>query len=135
MKTSAARQRVRQWIRAEEHEQSVKLGKEFLDREIKKLRVSLPDSSALERAAQELDYPDWEHVHAALGRGDIGPSAVLKEVFPEEEVNEARRARATPARQHRRARSGGPTRGCGSRASTTLWSGIPSAASRCRGMT
>ncbi len=110
VKTSRARQKVRQWIRQEEHEQSVKLGREFLDRELKKLRVSLPDPATLERAATELDYPDWEHVHAALGRGDIGPSAVLKEIFPEEEVSAAKKKADSPlqriARKIRRSSKG-----------------------------
>jgi guanosine-3',5'-bis(diphosphate) 3'-pyrophosphohydrolase len=29
--------------------------------------------------------PDFDHVLAALGRGDIGPTAILKELFPGEE--------------------------------------------------
>jgi GTP diphosphokinase / guanosine-3',5'-bis(diphosphate) 3'-diphosphatase len=96
VKTSRARQRIRQWIRAQEHEESVKLGKEFLDRELKKLRVSLPGDDVLEEAARELDYPDFEHVQAALGRGDIGPSAVIKELFPEKTVAEARKRASSP---------------------------------------
>jgi GTP diphosphokinase / guanosine-3',5'-bis(diphosphate) 3'-diphosphatase len=96
VKTSRARQKVRQWIRQEEHEQSVKLGKEFLDRELKKLRVSLPDSGTLAEVAEALGFPDWEHAYAGLGRGDVGPSAVIKELFPEEEVKEAQRKADSP---------------------------------------
>jgi GTP diphosphokinase / guanosine-3',5'-bis(diphosphate) 3'-diphosphatase len=96
VKTSRARQRIRQWIRQQEHDESVKLGREFLDREMKKLRVSLPDDGILAETAEALDYPDFEHVHAALGRGDIGPSAVIKELFPEKEVAEARKKASSP---------------------------------------
>ncbi len=96
VKTSRARQRIRQWIRQQEHDESVKLGREFLDREMKKLRVSLPGDGVLAEAAEALDYPDFEHVHAALGRGDIGPSAVIKELFPEKEVAEARKKASSP---------------------------------------
>jgi GTP diphosphokinase / guanosine-3',5'-bis(diphosphate) 3'-diphosphatase len=110
VKTSRARQRIRQWIRQQEHEESVKLGKEFLEREIKKLRVRLPDDDRLEEAADALGYPDFEHVYAALGRGDIGLSAVMKEVFPEEEVAEARKKASSPlqriARKIRRSDKG-----------------------------
>jgi GTP diphosphokinase / guanosine-3',5'-bis(diphosphate) 3'-diphosphatase len=73
VKTSRARQKVRQWIRQEEHEQSVKLGKEFLDRELKKLRVSLPPTGPWSEVAEELGFPDWEHVYAGLAQGDGGP--------------------------------------------------------------
>ena len=96
VKTSRARQKIRQWIRHQEHEESVKLGKEFLDRELKKLRVRLPADGELARTAKSLDYPDFEHVLAALGRGDLGPSAVIKELFPEEQVEEARRKASSP---------------------------------------
>ncbi len=96
VKTSRARQRIRQWIRQQEHDESVKLGREFLDRELKKLRVRLPGDDKLQEAADELDYPDFEHVLAALGRGDIGPSAVIKRLFPEKEVAEARRKASSP---------------------------------------
>ncbi len=105
VKTSRARQKVRQWIRAAEHEQSVRLGKEFLDRELKKLRVSLPADGVLAEAAEALGYPDWEHVHAALGRGDVGPNAVIREIFPDEEVQEAeRKAESTLQKLARRLR-------------------------------
>ncbi len=85
-KTSRARGRIRHWIRQEEHEQSVRLGREFLDREMRKRRVSLPAEDELERAADDLDFGGWEDVLAGLGRGDIGPSAVLKALFPEEDA-------------------------------------------------
>ncbi|MEX0935394.1 MAG: bifunctional (p)ppGpp synthetase/guanosine-3',5'-bis(diphosphate) 3'-pyrophosphohydrolase, partial [Gemmatimonadota bacterium] len=55
VKTSRARQRIRHWIRQEEHEQSVKLGKEFLDRELKKRRVSFPSNDTLADVADALD--------------------------------------------------------------------------------
>jgi GTP diphosphokinase / guanosine-3',5'-bis(diphosphate) 3'-diphosphatase len=82
VKTSRARQKVRQWIRAEEYERSVKLGKEFLDREMKKLRLSLPAEARLAEVAGALGFPEWTQVYAALGRGDLGPSAVIREIFP-----------------------------------------------------
>jgi GTP diphosphokinase / guanosine-3',5'-bis(diphosphate) 3'-diphosphatase len=90
VKTSRARTRIRQWIRQQEHDQSLKLGREFLDRELRKLRVRLPEDHVLAEAAEALDQPDWDHVLAALGRGDIGPSAVIREILPEEEVEEAK---------------------------------------------
>jgi GTP diphosphokinase / guanosine-3',5'-bis(diphosphate) 3'-diphosphatase len=90
VKTSRARTRIRQWIRQQEHEQSLKLGREFLDRELRKLRVRLPEDHILAEAAEVLDQPDWDHVLAALGRGEIGPSAVIREILPEEEVEEAK---------------------------------------------
>jgi GTP diphosphokinase / guanosine-3',5'-bis(diphosphate) 3'-diphosphatase len=96
VKTSRARQRVRQWIRQAEHDQSVRLGRDFLDRELRKLRVSLPPDGELAEASEVLGYPDWEHVLAALGRGDVGPAAVIREIIPKKEVEEAERRAESP---------------------------------------
>lgn len=85
VKTSRARGRVRQWIRKQEFDSANDLGKEFLDRELKKARTDRPPEQELARAAEELGYPDFDHVHAALGRGDIGPTAVLRALFPGED--------------------------------------------------
>jgi GTP diphosphokinase / guanosine-3',5'-bis(diphosphate) 3'-diphosphatase len=99
VKTSRARQKVRQWIRHAEHEQSVRLGKEFLDRELKKLRTSLPADGVLAEAAETLGYPDWEHVYAGLGRGDVGPAAVVREVVPKARVQEVELKAESPLRK------------------------------------
>ncbi len=90
VKTSRARQRIRQWIRKEEFDSALKLGREFLDRELRKAKRTLPtDPHDLLGAARGLGYPDFEHVHAALGRGDVGPTAVIKQLFPDHDPAEA----------------------------------------------
>ena len=96
VKTSRARTRIRQWIRKEEFDSAVKLGREFLDRELRKARRTLPDDAkALKEAARALGYPDFDYVHAALGRGDVGPTAVLKQLFPDHDPTEV--AQRTPS--------------------------------------
>ncbi len=96
VKTSRARQRIRGWIRDQEHEQSVRLGRDLLERELKRLRVTLPAEAALVKAAEALGYHRWEEVSAALGRGDVGPAAVIRQLFPEKEIADARRAATSP---------------------------------------
>jgi len=89
VKTSRARTRIRQWIKKEEFDSAHKLGREFLDRELKKARRTLPnDPHQLLEASLALGHPDWDHVVAALGRGDVGPSAVLKQLFPDHDPAE-----------------------------------------------
>jgi GTP pyrophosphokinase len=83
VKTSRARGRIKQWIRKQEYDSAVELGREFLDREIKKVRLVLPPPTSLESAATSLGYADFQHVHAALGRGDVGFAAILKALFPD----------------------------------------------------
>ncbi len=88
VKTSRARGRIRQWIRRQEFESASGIGKEFLDRELKKARLSRPTDKEMVQAADELGYPDFHHVHAALGRGDVGPTAVLRALFPDQDPAE-----------------------------------------------
>ncbi len=95
VKTSRARGRIRQWIRKQEFDSAADLGKEFLDRELKKARTDRPTEAVLGRAAEELGYPDFDHVHAALGRGDVGPTAVLRALFPDQDPVEMTKRQPT----------------------------------------
>jgi len=82
VKTSRARQKVRQWIKREEFEASVRLGKDLLDRELRKIRKSLPNERVLQRTAEGLDQADFDHVLAALAQGELTPRAVAKALHP-----------------------------------------------------
>ena len=85
VRTSRARSKIRQWIRREEYESAVALGKEILVREWKKLRKR-PDDSRLLEVARELKLEGGvDGLHAAVGRGDLGLTKVIRTVFPEEE--------------------------------------------------
>ena len=82
VKTTRARQRIRQWIKREEFEASVRLGREILEREVKKLRLPKVSEKAMAAAATELGQPDFDHVHAALAQGELGARAVVKALHP-----------------------------------------------------
>jgi GTP pyrophosphokinase len=87
VKTSRARGRIKQWIRKQEFDSAVELGSEFLDREVRKLRLPLPRPTALAKAAKDLGYADVQHVYEALGRGDLGATAILKALYPDHDPN------------------------------------------------
>jgi GTP diphosphokinase / guanosine-3',5'-bis(diphosphate) 3'-diphosphatase len=84
VKTARARQKIRQWIKQTETESALELGRELFARELRKARKERPPEPKLEEAAHGLGHPTFEQVLAALGRGEIGPSAILKELFPED---------------------------------------------------
>ena len=89
VKTSRARQSIRQWIRREEFDSALKLGTDLLDRELKKAKRSLPsDPHELLEAAITLGYREFDQVYAALGRGDVGPTAVIKHFHPDHDPAE-----------------------------------------------
>jgi len=83
VKTARARNKIRQWIREEEIEGSVKLGKELIEREIKKARRDRVSEERFEKVAKVLGYNRASDLYAALGRGDTGPAAVLRELWPD----------------------------------------------------
>lgn len=89
VKTARARNKIRQWLRQEEFASSVRLGREFWQRELRKLRRNVTDE-ALARAAEALGFSDVDHLFAALGRGDLGPGAVFRQLWPEADVAFAR---------------------------------------------
>ncbi|MQA88676.1 MAG: RelA/SpoT family protein [Gemmatimonas sp.] len=92
VKTARARNKIRQWIRDEEFGSSVRLGKEFIEREIRKMRRGKVGEERFEDVALALDFPDKNHLFAALGRGDVGPVQVFRELWPDApESNEPER--------------------------------------------
>jgi GTP pyrophosphokinase len=97
VQTSKARHKIRQWIRREEHETAVRLGREILGREWRRLR-SKPDEEQLETAAHSLGLDDADALHAAVSRGDVGLTRVVRAVFPEVAPEDPERA---PSPLHR----------------------------------
>ncbi|MEJ2540609.1 MAG: bifunctional (p)ppGpp synthetase/guanosine-3',5'-bis(diphosphate) 3'-pyrophosphohydrolase [Gemmatimonadota bacterium] len=88
VKTSRARGRIRQWIRKEEFDAAVQLGREFLDRQLRRARLDRPGDEILQSAAEALGFQGFDQVHAALGRGDIGPTAVIQKLHPQHDPAE-----------------------------------------------
>jgi GTP pyrophosphokinase len=84
VKTSRARTRIRQWIRREEFGSALKIGKDLLKRALKKAKRSLPDKQdALLTTATAFGYQNLDQVYAALGRGDLGPTQVIRQFYPD----------------------------------------------------
>ena len=88
VRTSRARGRIRQWIRKEEHDSALKLGKDLFDREIKKARRGKPTKAQLKEAAHHLGYSEFEQVLTALSKGDVGPTAVIRALYPDEDPHD-----------------------------------------------
>lgn len=86
VKTSRARTRIRHWIRQEEFDSAYKIGKDLLKRTLKSAKLSFPKKQdELLIAATDLGYQDFDQIYAALGRGDLGPTRVIKKLYPDHE--------------------------------------------------
>ena len=81
--TGRARHKVRQWVKQEEHDRSVTLGKEILERELRRRRLANPAEDRLAHAADELSVGTPEQLLAAIGRGDMAHGVVMRALFPE----------------------------------------------------
>ncbi len=88
VRTGRARHKIKQWIRHEEETMSNQLGRELLQREVKRRRLTLPDAATLDRAALALGLEDGPGLEAAVGRGDVAIGQLIKALYPELTVEE-----------------------------------------------
>lgn len=81
VQTTKARQRIRRWLKEEQHSRSVQLGQEMLERELKRYRNATPAES-LEDAAGGFNLGGVEQLYAAIGSGDLSVGRVIGKLFP-----------------------------------------------------
>jgi len=88
VKTSRARSKIRQWLRQIEFEQSLKLGKEIFDRELKKNHLKPLSEHQLTDLAMSLNFSDSEGLLSALGEGNVSIKQVISKLLPEDKTKE-----------------------------------------------
>ncbi|MCI0530482.1 MAG: bifunctional (p)ppGpp synthetase/guanosine-3',5'-bis(diphosphate) 3'-pyrophosphohydrolase [candidate division Zixibacteria bacterium] len=82
VKTGRARSKIKAWMKKKGHDDSVLLGKQLLERELKKEHVELSPDQNLEQLAQRLNFNDWETVLAGIGNGTTTAISILHKLFP-----------------------------------------------------
>jgi guanosine-3',5'-bis(diphosphate) 3'-pyrophosphohydrolase len=90
--TSRARNKLRQFIHTAEKDKSIEIGKRLLERELKKLRKSLPkllDGKAFDPLLSELGVAKVEDLLADVGYGKLLPKVLVAKLFPKEEPKDA----------------------------------------------
>ncbi len=87
VKSSSAREKIRQWFKRERREENIVRGKELLDKELRRIQrrsLSDVDNGLLLAVAKDFQYTELEDFFAAVGYGDISTqSALLKLVAKE----------------------------------------------------
>ncbi|HEU5219961.1 MAG TPA: bifunctional (p)ppGpp synthetase/guanosine-3',5'-bis(diphosphate) 3'-pyrophosphohydrolase [Gemmatimonadales bacterium] len=83
VRTGRARHKIKQWVRHEEETVSSALGREILQRELKKRRLTMPDMTQLNRAGAVLNLEDGTALEAAVGRGDLPIGQVVRALYPD----------------------------------------------------
>ncbi len=85
LRTAGARTKVRHWLRQQRHSDSVSLGKEMVERELKRLRVK-PDEKVLAELALGLGCTDLEAMYARLAEGTLPLGQIVRKFTPEKET-------------------------------------------------
>ena len=111
VRTGRARHKIRQWIRNEEQATSAKLGRDMLDREVKRRRLERPGDDSLLTVAKQLGLSDVRHLIASIGQGDVHVSQVFKLLYPEVDETPEQPAKAASAFERLVDRMRGTTRG------------------------
>jgi GTP pyrophosphokinase len=91
VQTSRARSKIRSWLNANERSRSVGLGKELVEKECRKYKVSLKafaTDGRLDQALAKLGWADLEDFHSAVGYGRVTPHALLSALIPATELKE-----------------------------------------------
>ncbi|MBW2038265.1 MAG: bifunctional (p)ppGpp synthetase/guanosine-3',5'-bis(diphosphate) 3'-pyrophosphohydrolase [Deltaproteobacteria bacterium] len=87
VKTSRAKAKILQWIKAQQKEKSIALGKDLCERDFKKLGLNFSKfgkSGDLHKVAQEFSLPNVEELLASIGYGKITTQQVIGRLAPEE---------------------------------------------------
>ncbi|MBI4247034.1 MAG: bifunctional (p)ppGpp synthetase/guanosine-3',5'-bis(diphosphate) 3'-pyrophosphohydrolase, partial [Candidatus Rokubacteria bacterium] len=103
VKSTRARSKINQWLKIEERERSIELGRELFEREAKKYRLNAPALLAGEDArklAADLGFPAVDDLLAAIGYGKSSVQQVFHKLVPTAalEAPERPRTTATPPR-------------------------------------
>ena len=91
VKTSRAKTKIRQWFKTEEREKSIALGKEILEKELRKYdlqQAKLTKSGELAKVAAEFSFQGVEDLIAAVGYGKVTTNQIIGKIIPQEKLEQ-----------------------------------------------
>jgi len=83
VRTSKARSKIKRWLKQQGFEQSVSLGREILDRELKRAHLKMPSETELIDIAQGMGFISTEALIAAIGVGTASAQTIITKISPE----------------------------------------------------
>jgi guanosine-3',5'-bis(diphosphate) 3'-pyrophosphohydrolase len=89
-KTSKARNKIRQFIKEEQREKSLELGRELFEKELRKSQYSIKRAQQLDGFKQGIDdlgFKSFEDVLAAIGYGKLTAGQLVSQVLPKSEIS------------------------------------------------
>ena len=91
VKTSRAKTKIRQWFTVEEREKSITLGKDILEKELRKYDLQQPKlikSGELAKVANEFSFQGVEDLIAAVGYGKVTANQIIGKILPQEKLEQ-----------------------------------------------
>ncbi len=91
VKTPRAKTKIRQWFKSVEREKSIILGKEILDKELRKYdlhQTKLMKSGELAKVAGEFSFQGAEELIAAVGYGKVTANQIIGKLLPPERLEQ-----------------------------------------------
>jgi GTP pyrophosphokinase len=91
VKTSRAKTKIRQWFGTEEREKSIILGKDILEKELRKYNLQqakLIKSGELAKVASEFSFKEVDDLIAAVGYGKVTANQIIGKILPPERLEQ-----------------------------------------------
>ncbi len=92
VKTSRAKAKIRQFIRQEEHDHGLDMGRDMFEKECSKYGVGaskILKTAEMKKYLDEMHFKDAEALIVAISYGKLSPHTVLQHVLPKEQMAEA----------------------------------------------
>jgi GTP pyrophosphokinase len=91
VKTIKARSRIRQWIKIQEKERSITLGREMCEKAFRKSRLNfntLLKSEEMEKVVEDFGFKKVDDLIASVGYGKITPLQIIRKIVPKPEADQ-----------------------------------------------
>ncbi len=89
VKTSKARNKIRQWVKSEQREKSIVIGRELVEKELRKHDYSMKRAQSLDSfglAVTELGFKQVDDLFASIGYGKLSPGQFVSHALPREDL-------------------------------------------------
>jgi len=102
--TQRAKNRIKQWIKAEERKQSIELGQKLFEGELRRhdLSQSVVKSEEMEKVLKFFAVQTLEDLYAFIGHGKVSAHQIINKLIPEKPVEEIPVVKAArPQKEHK----------------------------------
>ncbi|MDO9567574.1 MAG: bifunctional (p)ppGpp synthetase/guanosine-3',5'-bis(diphosphate) 3'-pyrophosphohydrolase [Candidatus Desulfaltia sp.] len=91
VKTVKARSRIRQWIKTQERERSITLGREMCEKAFRKYSLNFNEllkSKEMQKVVEDFGFKTVDDLIVTVGYGKITPLQIIRKVVPKSELDE-----------------------------------------------